>query len=147
MAAVATCVVFEEQVEVPLAVRSLDDFRRWALSDEFPQTGRIDYIAGRIEVDTAPEDLFCHGTLKSEIASVLQHQVKLGRLGHLLIDSTRVSSPAGDLSAEPDIVFISRECWRPAGLGWFQRRATSRGAMWKSRGRRIWLSRSSATPR
>jgi Uma2 family endonuclease len=109
MAALATCVVFEEQIEVPLAVRSLDDFRRWALSDEFPETGRIDYIAGRIEVDLAPEDLFCHGTLKSEIASVLQRQVKLGRLGHLLIDSTRVSSPKGDLSAEPDIVFISRE--------------------------------------
>ena len=109
MAALATCVVFEEQVEVPLAVRSLADFRRWALSDEFPQTGRIDYIDGRIEVDMAPEDLFCHGTLKSEIASVLQHHAELGRLGHLFIDSTRISSPDGDWSAEPDIVFISRE--------------------------------------
>jgi hypothetical protein len=44
MAALATCVVFEEQVEVPLALRSLADFRRWALSDKFPKTGRIDYI-------------------------------------------------------------------------------------------------------
>jgi len=81
VAAVATCVVFEEQVEVPLSVRSLADFRRWALSDEFPQTGRIDYLAGRIEVDLAPEDLFCHGTLKSEIALSLFQQVKSGRRG------------------------------------------------------------------
>ena len=147
MAALARCVVFEEQVEVPLAVRSLADFRRWALSDEFPQTGRIDYIDGRIEVDMAPEDFFCHGTLKSEIAAVLQRHVKSGRSGHLLIDSTRVSSPEGDLSAEPDIVFISREA--PAcGRAWLvPKTGNEPGRTWKSRGPRIWSSRSSATPR
>ncbi len=71
MASAATCVVFEELVEVPLTVGSLADFRRWALSDDFPETGRIDFIDGRIEVDMAPEDFFCHGTLKSEIARAL----------------------------------------------------------------------------
>ena len=64
----ATSVIFEEQIEVPLRWRSLADFRRWAASDEFPEKGRIDFIAGRIEVDMSPEDLFCHGTLKSELA-------------------------------------------------------------------------------
>ena len=36
-------VVFEEQVEIPLNLRSLSDFRRWALSDDFPERGRVDY--------------------------------------------------------------------------------------------------------
>ena len=54
-----------------LGFGSLDDFRRWALSDDFPETGRIDFIEGRIEVDMAPEDLFCHGTLKTEIVAAL----------------------------------------------------------------------------
>lgn len=57
----------------------------------------------------APEDLFCHGTLKSEIAAVLQRRVKQGGRGHLFIDRTRVSSPQADFSVEPDVVFLSYE--------------------------------------
>ena len=105
----ATTVVFEEQVEIPMDLSSLADFRRWALSDDFPERGRIDYIAGRIEVDMSPEDFFCHGTLKGEIFGVLHQRVKQGKLGHLVSDRTRISSVAADLSAEPDIVFLSHE--------------------------------------
>ncbi len=109
MASVAPSVIFEDQIEVPLALHSLADFRRWALSDEFPDTGRIDFIGGRIEVDMAPEDFFSHGGAKTEIAYVLTHRIKQSRLGFLRIDKTRVSSPDGDLSAEPDIAVISHE--------------------------------------
>lgn len=108
----ATIVAFQEQVEVPLNLRSLADFRGWATSDDFPERGRIDYITGRIEVDISPEDFFCHGTLKTEIATVLSGRVKQGDLGHLVIGRTRVSSVEADLSVEPDIVFISHETLR-----------------------------------
>jgi Uma2 family endonuclease len=104
----ATSVLFEEQVEIPF-VRSLADFRRWALSDEFPERGRIDYLAGRIEVDMSPGGLFSHGTLKAAIVGALWQIVKRGGLGHLLTDRTRISCPAADLSVEPDVVFISDE--------------------------------------
>ena len=100
-------VLIEEQVEIPLGIACLDDFRRWALSDEFPQRGRIDFIAGRIEVDMSPEDLFTHGTLKSEVAGEIKRCVNQLDLGHTLIADTRISSVAGDLSAEPDIVVIT----------------------------------------
>ena len=40
----ATSVIFEERVEIPLTIRSLAEFRRWAVSDDFPETGRIDYL-------------------------------------------------------------------------------------------------------
>jgi len=106
---VASSVIFEERVEIPLSLRSLDDFRQWARSEGFPQQGRIDYISGKIEVDMSPEDLFCHGTLKTEIIGVLYRRVKQGDLGHLFTDSTRVSSPQAELSAEPDVVFVSHE--------------------------------------
>jgi Uma2 family endonuclease len=105
----ANCIVFEERVEIPLALRSLADFRNWVQSGEFPQSGRIDYVAGRIEVDMSPEDLFCHGTLKGEIHGVLHQRVKRESLGHLFTDSTRVSCPDTDLSVEPDVVFVSDE--------------------------------------
>jgi Uma2 family endonuclease len=109
MASVTTSIIFEEQIEVPLPMGSLADFRRWAASDEFPETGRIDFIAGKIEVDMAPEEFFCHGGVKTELARVLSHRVKRLRLGYLQIDRTRISCPQADLSVEPDIVFISYE--------------------------------------
>lgn len=104
----ATSVIIEEQVEIPF-MGSLTDFRAWALSDDFPERGRIDYIGGRIEVDMSPEDIFCHGTVKTEIVAILGRLVKEGGLGYVLSDRTRVSSPVADLSVEPDIVFISEE--------------------------------------
>jgi len=105
----ATSVIFEEQVEVPLGLRSLEDFRRWTKSDEFPELGRVDFLAGRIEVDMSPEDFFCHGTLKAEIFGMLYQRVKRDGLGYLVTDRTRVSCPAAGWSAEPDIVFVSNE--------------------------------------
>jgi Uma2 family endonuclease len=108
-AVMAAFVIFEERVQVPLGIRSLDDFRRWALSEGFPERGRIDYISGNIEVDMSPEDLFCHGTLKVEILGVLHGRVRAKSMGHLFSDRTRVSCPEADLSAEPDIVFVSYE--------------------------------------
>jgi Uma2 family endonuclease len=106
----ANSVLFEEQIEIPF-VRSLADFRAWALSEDFPERGRgrIDYITGRIEVDMSPEDFFSHGTLKTEIIRGLMNIVKTAGLGELVTDSTRISSPVADLSVEPDVVFISEE--------------------------------------
>lgn len=104
-----TTILFEERFEMPLDIGSLSDFRRWARSPAFPADGRVDFVTGRIEVDMSPEDLFTHGIVKTEILGVLWRRVKAGRLGHLFSDRTRVSSPAADLSAEPDIVFLSGE--------------------------------------
>lgn len=99
--------IFESRVVVPLDLAGLDDFRQWAASPDFPESGRIDYLAGTIEVDMSPEDIFCHGVLKSEVAAVLQRRIKSGGLGFLLIDSTRVVCAEANLSVEPDIVFVS----------------------------------------
>ncbi len=100
-------VLFDERVEIPLGIASLADFRQWAISDSFPDHGRIDYVTGRIEVDMSPEDFFTHGTLKSQVSSRIEQRVNELDLGHTLIAETRVSSIVGDLSAEPDVVVIS----------------------------------------
>lgn len=101
-------VVYEDNVEIPLGLKSLEEFRKWATSDGFPEQGRIDYLAGTIEVDMSPENLFSHGVLKSEMATVLGSRIKQLRLGRLFIDRTRISISAVDMSFEPDIVFVSR---------------------------------------
>ncbi len=102
-------VVFEEQVAVPLNLRCLEDFRRWALGDAFPERGRIDYVEGRIEVNMSPEDLFRHGALKVELLRVLSQLVKERDLGYLGTDRTRLSCLGAELSAEPDIVLLTED--------------------------------------
>ena len=103
----AITLVLEDQIEVPMDLRSLADFRRWATSEAFPERGRIDYIAGRIDVDTSPEDLLTHGTLKTELVIVLGVRIRSKGLGLIYTDSTRVSCSEADVSAEPDVVFVS----------------------------------------
>lgn len=104
-----TVINFQDVFEIPMSLQCLEDFRRWTYSDGFPEHGRIDYVGGRIEVDMSPEDLFTHGTSKTEIVRVLSARIKDQRSGYLLVDRTRISSMPADLSAEPDVVFISRQ--------------------------------------
>ena len=104
----ASSLIFEERVEIPF-FPSLAEFRAWALSDDFPERGRIDYIGGRIEVDMSPENLFFHGSIKTEVVRVLANIVQSAGGGYLFSDRTRVSSPDADLSAEPDVVYLSAE--------------------------------------
>ena len=101
-------VLLDHGIEIP-AIRTLMEFRRWAISAEFPDRGRIDYIDGRIEIDMSPEDVFTHGTLKSHIAARITSRVDELDLGHTLVADTRVSSVPADLSAEPDVVVITHE--------------------------------------
>lgn len=100
-----------EDVEIPL-VRSLEEFRQWARSDAFPERGRIDYVVGHIEVDMSPEDVYTHGALKTSLIVFLGRLMEEKQLGEVFSDRMRVSNPVADLSAEPDVVFISRESYR-----------------------------------
>jgi Uma2 family endonuclease len=102
----AASILIEDNLKIP-AITGLADFRRWALSDHFPETGRIDYVAGHIEVDMSPEDLHTHGTPKVEVVRVLSNWLRRRELGELYTDRARVSCVEADLSVEPDIVFIS----------------------------------------
>lgn len=104
----ASGVIFlqDEEVAVPFDVSTLVEFRRWALSDDFPNRGRIDFIDGQVEVDMAAEEVYSHGALKTELIRVLANRVKADNLGDIFTDSTRVSSAAANLSAEPDIVYV-----------------------------------------
>jgi Uma2 family endonuclease len=56
--------------------------------------------------------VFCHGTPKSEILTVVNGRIRRRNSGLVLCDCTRISSPLADLSAEPDIVFISHAAIR-----------------------------------
>ena len=64
-------VSFEDVIEIPAGIENLEEFRKWVRSDDFPQRGRIDYIGGRIEVDTQAQAFYAHGGSLTEIVHVL----------------------------------------------------------------------------
>ena len=99
-------VLVADQCEISGDVVTLDAFRRWTRSPDFPAAGQVDWVASCIEVDLSPEDIFTHGTLKTAIVARLWSLAQ-ARGMHLFTGETRVSSVAADLSIEPDMVVVS----------------------------------------
>jgi Uma2 family endonuclease len=99
----------EDGLAIPAGVEDLDVFRRWMRSDCFPERGRIDFLAGTVEVHMSAEELQGHGKLKSRLHAYLE--VKIGELdaGEVYVDDTRLTSPDSGLSCEPDVLFVSWE--------------------------------------
>ena len=97
----------ESSIRIPRqATRDLAGFRAWAVSSRFPEHGRIDFLAGDLEVDMSPEELHTHGLAKSAIGSALFSIVTGQDLGDVYIDRARISNPAANLSVEPDVVVV-----------------------------------------
>ena len=101
-------VIFEEQLELPLDIRSYADFRKWAVSDEFPEVGRIDFVGGNIEVELSPEELYTHNAVKVQLIAVLANLAKVHGQGELF-SRVRLTSEPSNLSTEPDVVYFRYE--------------------------------------
>lgn len=99
-------VIFEDKVSIPAHVHELEPFRAWCHSSAFPETGRIDFVAGDVEVDLSPEDLYTHGAAKTAIAAAFHSLVVDTELGAVFSDRTRITSPGANLSVEPDVVLV-----------------------------------------
>jgi Uma2 family endonuclease len=109
----STTVVAEgEFVQIPDWVGNLESFRRWAHSDEFPETGRICYLDGEVWVDMSKEQLFTHNQVKGEFAIVLGGFVKARRIGRYIPDGMLVSNVEASLTSQPDGAFISNKSLR-----------------------------------
>jgi len=99
-------IIDEENLRIPEDAYTFEGFQRWIDSGEFPETGRIDYLEGKVEVDMSPEDLYTHGVVKTAISLKLGHLVVESDLGDMFIDRTRIRSRFADLSVEPDVVLF-----------------------------------------
>jgi Uma2 family endonuclease len=98
--------LFEESSPIPPDALTFDGFRRWVASSEFPETGRIDFLAGDVEVELSPEELFSHGLVKGAIFAGLHDLLSALDIGEVFTDSTRYTSDSAGLSAEPDVVAV-----------------------------------------
>jgi Uma2 family endonuclease len=104
----STIVLDTQLVHIPPSVGDLDSFRRWARSEEFPETGRICYLSGEVWVDMSKEQ-FSHNQVKGEIASVLTRLCKHAPAGRYFPDGYLLSNTVAELSTNPDGMFASVE--------------------------------------
>ena len=104
-------------LRIPTELPDLAAFRAWVSTAELPHGVRIDYLAGEVEIDMAPEDVTTHGTPKAAVVAGL-HALVVERLdrGLVLTDRSRLTSPAADLSAEPDVLVVLYESLRSGGV-------------------------------
>jgi Uma2 family endonuclease len=92
---------------VPRRVITLESFREWAVSDDFPQQGRISYIEDGVYVDMVPEDVETHNKIKMEVSAKLHAYVQRQDLGVLYADRTLITNKDAGLATEPDATFAS----------------------------------------
>jgi Uma2 family endonuclease len=102
-------VIPDENWPIPPDAFTFEGFQRWVESDGFPETGRIDFLAGQVETEMSPEDLHTHSVVKSVIGFNLCGLIYETGLGDVYLDSTRLTSKPAGLSVEPDLFVVLRE--------------------------------------
>ncbi len=98
---------FDLPVTVPSRAMTLDGFRTWATSDDFPESGRISFINNGVILDMSPENAYLHSTAKAEISRVISTEIRDRDLGVFYPDRVLLTNEAAGLSTEPDAMFAS----------------------------------------
>lgn len=102
-------IMYEENLPIPPDAYTLEGFWRWLESDEFPESGRIDFLDGEIAVDMSPENAFTHGALKVELVMTLGELIIRTGRGDVQSDSCRFRSQFAGVSTEPDVMALLNE--------------------------------------
>ena len=103
----AGAITFEDRLRVPADVFDLQKFREWAHSDEFPETGKICFIDGEIEIDMSPEELNSHNLVKRDVSIDLGQYVRDCDAGDMLVDGAFLVNEKTRLANEPDLMFCT----------------------------------------
>ena len=99
-------IVVQESVLIPGWINSLESYRRWAHSDDYPQTGWISYLNGQIWVDMETEEFLTHNQVKLAYTGTLFMLLQSHPAGKLVPDRMLLSNLAANLSTEPDLLFF-----------------------------------------
>jgi Uma2 family endonuclease len=94
---------------IPDGITSLDAFRRWAQTDEFPRRGKFAYFRGALWVDSNMEYAFSHNFVKSEFARVIGNLLHEYDLGEYFTDGMLLTDLDVGYSTIPDGIFVSHE--------------------------------------
>jgi Uma2 family endonuclease len=93
-------------LHVPADAHTLDGFRRWVLSDEFPEKLRVMFLDGEIYIDMSTEEIRSHAAVKAEVALVILGLNRKLDLGNIYINGVLVTNKQAKVSNNPDIVAV-----------------------------------------
>lgn len=94
-------------IEVPATAHTLEGFRQWTYSDDFPDRGKITFVEGRLLIDISPERVESHVKVKGEVNRVISNLVVGEDLGEFYPDGGRIINERGNVSNEPDAMFAT----------------------------------------
>jgi len=105
----------QQVVSIPGWVTDLASFRRWACSDEFPETGQYSHLDGLLWVDGSMEKR-AHNRLKTGFSTCLDGLANATKSGEYYGDGMLMTNLNAALSNQPDGMFISYETLRAGNL-------------------------------
>jgi len=97
-----------QNVRIPPWVLDHKSFRRWAVSDAFPDRGHYAFLNGEVWVDTSMER-FAHNQLKTRLTAALTQLTAAADSGYFLNDRMMLTNDQAGLSTEPDGMFVSHQ--------------------------------------
>lgn len=101
-----------QSVTIPWTAQSHRGFRDWALSEIFPDRGRISFVDGEVIIDMSPECFETHNAIKVEITSVIHFLVKKQQAGRVFGDRSMFTNETAGISTEPDAMFVRADSFR-----------------------------------
>jgi Uma2 family endonuclease len=93
-------------LHIPGDAYTLAGFRRWALSDEFPEKQPVLFLNGEIYLYMPKEDVFTQAAVKTAVAGPIFNLNQEFDLGDFYINGVLVTNIEADLSNNPDMVGI-----------------------------------------
>ncbi len=100
----------QQAAVIPTWVVDLESFRRWATSDDFPQSGCYSHLDGDLWIDMSMERVF-HNQIKGKIGVVLSTLIDGRGSGDYFFDRMLLTHVEAGISTEPDGMFVAHESW------------------------------------
>lgn len=91
---------------IPRDAYTLAGFRRWVLSDEFPDKQPVMFRKGEIFLFALGEDVYTHALVKTAVAGVLGGLFDRLDMGDFFIHGVLVTNAPADISNNPDMVGV-----------------------------------------
>jgi Uma2 family endonuclease len=93
-------------LHIPRDAYTLAGFRRWVLSDEFPEKQPVMFLNGEIFLYMPKEDVVTHAAVKTPVAVEAGGLFRDLDLGDFFINGVLVTNVEADVSNNPDMVGI-----------------------------------------
>jgi Uma2 family endonuclease len=93
-------------LHIPRDAYTLAGFRKWVLSDEFPERQPVMFLKGEIYLFMPKEEVFTHAAVKTAVAGTVFNLNQEIDFGDFFINGVLVTNVEADVSNNPDMVAV-----------------------------------------